>query len=143
MLRSPTDRSQGREEERDMTRDARRPEGVAEPRFPYSPVVVAGDLVFTAGQVAHDGSGSLVDGGIEEQTRRVLGNVERCLAAAGCSMDDVVKVTAFLSDLGDFEGYNRAYAERFGSPYPARTTVGARLPDGILVEVEAVARRGG
>jgi reactive intermediate/imine deaminase len=104
-------------------------------------VVLAGELVFTAGQVAHDESGTVVASGVEEQTRQVLDNVERCLAAAGCSMDDVVKVTAFLSDLRDFEAYNRAYADRFSPPYPARSTVGARLPDGILVEIEAVARR--
>jgi 2-iminobutanoate/2-iminopropanoate deaminase len=75
-----------------------------------------------------------------EQTRRVLDNVERCLAAAGCAMDDVVKVTAFLSDLGDFEAFNRVYAERFTAPFPARSTVGVRLAEGLLVEVEVVAR---
>ena len=124
-----------------MTRDARWPDGVARPRFPYSPVVVAGDFVFTAGQVGHDEHGALVAGGVAEQTARALDNVGRCLDAAGCSMDDVVKVTAFLSDLGDFEAYNRAYAERFSPPYPARSTVGAARPPGILVEIEAVALR--
>jgi 2-iminobutanoate/2-iminopropanoate deaminase len=54
-------------------------------------------------------------------------------------MDDVVKVTAFLSDLADFDGYNRVYEERFTTPYPARSTVGVRLADGLLVEIEAVA----
>lgn len=126
-----------------MTRDARQPEGFAMPGSPYSPVVVGGDLVFTAGQVAFDETGRLVPGGIEEQTRRVLDNVERCLAAAGCTMDDVLKVTAFLSDLGDFEAFNRVYAGRFGRPYPARSTVGVRLADGLLVEVEVFARRPG
>lgn len=126
-----------------MTRDTRQPEGVATPRSPYSPVVVGGDLVFTAGQVAFDETGSLVRGGIQEQTGRVLDNVERCLAAAGCTMDDVLKVTAFLSDLGDFEAFNRVYAGRFGRPYPARSTVGVRLADGLLVEVEVFARRPG
>jgi reactive intermediate/imine deaminase len=103
-------------------------------------VVVAGDLVYTAGQVALDAEGSIVPGGIEEQAEQVLDNVERCLAAAGCSMDDVVKVTAFLSDLDDFDGFNRAYARRFERPYPARSTVGVRLAPGLLVEIEAVAR---
>ena len=83
--------------------------------------------------------GTLVAGGVEEQTRQVLDNVERCLASAGCSMDDVVKVTAFLSDLEDFDAYNRVYEQRFAAPYPARSTVGARLADGLLVEIEAVA----
>ena len=123
-----------------MTRDARQPEALARPGPPYSPVVVAGDLAYTAGQVALDAEGSIVPGGIEEQAEQVLDNVERCLAAAGCSMDDVVKVTVFLSDLDDFEGFNRAYARRFERPYPARSTVGVRLAPGLLVEVEAVAR---
>lgn len=126
-----------------MTRDGRQPEGVARPRAPYSPVVPSGDLVFASGQVAFDADGVLVPGAVEEQTRQVLDNLERCLAAAGCGLDDVVKVTAFLADLADFEAFNRVYAERFSSPYPARSTVGVRLADGLLVEVEAVARRPG
>lgn len=124
-----------------MTRDARQPEGLPRPGSPYSPVVVSGDLVFTAGQVAVDEDGALVPGGIEEQTRRVLENVRTCLAAGGCSMDDVVKVTAFLADLDDFEAYNREYARHFAKPFPARSTVGARLAPGLLVEIEALARR--
>jgi 2-iminobutanoate/2-iminopropanoate deaminase len=124
-----------------VTRDARQPKGIATPRFPYSPVVFAGEFVYTAGQVAHDETGTLVEGGIEEQTRRVLDNVGLCLAAVGCSMDDVVKVTAFLADLGDFEAFNGVYAERFSEPYPARSTVGVTLPAGLLVEIEVVARR--
>jgi 2-iminobutanoate/2-iminopropanoate deaminase len=123
-----------------MSRDARQPEGLAPPGPPYSPVVVAGELVYTAGQVAMGADGTIVPGGIEEQTVQVLDNVERCLAAAGCSMDDVVKVTAFLSDLGAFEGFNHVYARRFARPYPARSTVEVGLAPGLLVEIEAVAR---
>ena len=126
-----------------MTRDGRQPEDVARPRAPYSPVVVSEDLVYTSGQVAFDTGGVLVSGGIEEQTRQVLDNLERCLAAGGCELGDVVKVTAFLADLGDFEAFNRVYSERFAPPYPARSTVGVRLADGLLVEIEAVARRAG
>ena len=55
-------------------------------------------------------------------------------------MDDVIKVTAFLADLDDFEGFNHAYARCFAKPYPARSTVGVRLAPGLLVEIEAVAR---
>ena len=95
--------------------------------------------MFTAGQVAFGPDDTLVSGGIEEQTRQVLDNVEPCLASAGCAMDDVVKVTAFLNDLADFEAYDRVYGQRFAAPYPARSTVGARLADGLLVEIEAVA----
>jgi 2-iminobutanoate/2-iminopropanoate deaminase len=124
-----------------MTRDGRQPEDVARPRAPYSPVVVSGDLVYTSGQVAFDAEGVLVSGEIQEQTRQVLDNLERCLAAGGCTLEDVVKVTAFLADLADFEAFNRVYSERFAPPFPARSTVGARLADGLLVEIEAVARR--
>ena len=124
-----------------MTRDARQPEGMRPPRPPYSPVIVSGDLVFTAGQVAFDRDGNLVPGGIAEQTRQVLSNVAACLAAAGCGMDDVVKVGVFLADLGDFEAFNREYATHFTAPYPARTTVRAGLADGLLVEIDVIARR--
>lgn len=125
-----------------MPRQALQPEGVAKPGPPYSPVVVSGDTVYTAGQVAHDAAGDLVGGGIVEQTRQALANVRACLEAAGCTMGDVVKVNAFLADLADFPGYNEAYAEFFDEPYPARTSVQAGLPPGVLVEIEAVARRG-
>ena len=124
-----------------MPRQALQPEGLAKPRPPYSPVVVSGDLVYTAGQVAFDPAGTLIEGGIVEQTRRTLENVRTCLEAVGCTMDDVLKVTAFLSDLGDFAGYNEVYEEFFDEPYPARTSVQAGLPPGTLVEIEVVARR--
>jgi 2-iminobutanoate/2-iminopropanoate deaminase len=124
-----------------MTREAIQPDGVARPKPPYSPVVVSGDHVFTAGQVGFDADGNLVDGGVAEQTRQALENVRLCLEAAGSSLANVVKVSAFLADLGDFEGYNAVYREHFDEPYPARTTVQVGLPAGILVEIEAVARR--
>jgi 2-iminobutanoate/2-iminopropanoate deaminase len=123
-----------------VTRDARQPAGMQAPSAPYSPAVVAGDLVWTAGQVAL-ADGAIVSGGIDAQTRQTLANVAACLDAAGCSMDDVVKVTVFLSDLGDFNAFNEEYRRHFSEPYPARTTVGAALPAGLLVEIEAVARR--
>jgi 2-iminobutanoate/2-iminopropanoate deaminase len=117
------------------------PQGVVRPKAPYSPVVVEGDLVFTAGQVGYDEQGELVDGGVEAQTRRALENLVACLAAAGCSPEHVLKVNAYLADLGAFESYNAVYREVFAEPYPARTTVGALLPGDILVEIEAIARR--
>ena len=94
-----------------MPRQALQPDGMATPKPPFSPVVISGDLVYTAGQVAHDAEGSLVAGGIEEQTRKTLENVRTCLEAGGCTLDDVMKVNAFLADLGDFEGYNSVYRE--------------------------------
>lgn len=126
-----------------MTREAIQPEGVAVPAPPYSPVVVAGDLVYTAGQVAMDRSGAIVAGGIAEQTEQVLRNVAACLAAAGCTMDDVVKTTVFLADLADFPAFNDVYAAHFAPPHPARSTVQVGLAPGLRVEIEAVARRPG
>ena len=121
--------------------DTIQPEGVARPAAPYSPVVVSGDLVVTAGQVAFDEAGQLVGDDIETQCRRALDNLRACLQAAGCELADVVKVTAYLTDFGDFAAYNDIYREYFTEPYPARTTVGASLAPGLRVEIEAIARR--
>jgi 2-iminobutanoate/2-iminopropanoate deaminase len=123
-----------------VARDARHPEGFVRPTVPLSAVVVSGDFAYTSGQVASDAEGNLVPGGLEEQTAQVFENISACLAAAGCTLDDVVKVNAYLTDLGQFDVFNRVYAERFSQPYPARTTVGVKLADGLLVEIEAVAR---
>jgi 2-iminobutanoate/2-iminopropanoate deaminase len=124
-----------------MAREALFPDGLVRPKAPYSPVVLSGDLVYTAGQVAFDANGNLVAGGIAEQARQALANLQACLLAAGCSLDDVVKVNVFLLDLADFEAFNDVYRATFTEPYPARTTVQAGLPGGIRVEIEAVARQ--
>jgi 2-iminobutanoate/2-iminopropanoate deaminase len=124
-----------------VTRHAIQPPEVATPKAPYSPVVVSGDHVFTAGQVAFDETGALVGDTMDEQARRALENLRSCLEAAGCTLDDVVKVNAYLADLAEFDAYNAVYGEFFTAPYPARTTVQAGLPPGLLVEIEAVARR--
>jgi 2-iminobutanoate/2-iminopropanoate deaminase len=123
-----------------MARDARFPDGLVRPKAPYSPVVVSGDLVYTAGQVAFDQGGTLVAGGIAEQTKQVVANLRACLLAAGCTLDDVLKVNVFLLDLAEFDAFNEAYRAAFAEPYPVRTTVQAGLPGGIRVEIEAVAR---
>ena len=109
---------------------------------PYSQAVCTGSLVFTSGQIALDpGTGALVKGGIAEQTRQVCGNIKAVLEAAGCTMEDVVKTTCFLSDMSDFVVFNEVYAGFFtGSP--ARSCVAVKsLPKGALVEVEAVAEK--
>lgn len=124
-----------------MSRHAIQPEGRPKPKPPYSPVVLAGDAVYTAGQTGVDAGGALVAGGITEQTRQTLENVRACVEAAGCTMDDVVKVNAFLVDLADFAAYNEVYREFFAEPYPARTSVQAGLPAGVLIEIEAIAHR--
>ena len=126
-----------------MPRDALFPDGLVRPKAPYSPVVRSGDHVYTAGQVAFDGTGALVPGGTAEQTRQVLANLEACLGAAGCTFDDVVKVNVFLVDLADFDEFNEVYRAAFAEPYPVRTTVQVGLPGGIRVEIEAVARLSG
>ena len=123
-----------------MGMQAVQPEGVAKPRPPYSPAVVSGDLVVLSGQVPCDENGDVVSDDFGAQARQVFENVRRCLDAAGCGLEDVIKVTTFLADLSDFAVYNELYAEYFRPPYPARTTVGAGLI-GIKIEVEAIARR--
>ena len=121
-------------------RDAPVPDGVVTPRSPYSPVIRSGDLVYTAGQVAFDANGDPVPGGIAEQTAQALANLEACLAAAGCTLDDVLKVNVFLVDLAEFAEFNEVYRAAFSPPYPARTTVQAGLAAPLRVEIEAVAR---
>ena len=109
---------------------------------PYSQAVVAGDFVFTAGQIGLDPStGAMVDGGVEAQTRRALTNLGAVLAASGSGFDRVVKTTVFVADMADYKAVNAIYAEYFQEPYPGRSAVAAAaLPAGALVEIEAVAR---
>ena len=108
---------------------------------PYSQGVIAAGLLFTAGQIALDpATGSIVEGDVTVQTRRVLANLEAILLAAGARWSDVVKTTVFLQDMGDFAKVNEVYAEVFGSARPARSTVQvSALPRGVLVEIDAVA----
>ena len=103
-----------------MARDALFPDGLVRPKAPYSPVVRSGDHVYTAGQVGFDATGNLVAGGIAEQTRQTLANLEACLAAAGCTLDDVVKVNVFLVDLADFDGVQRGLPRRVRGAVPRR-----------------------
>ena len=112
---------------------------------PYSQAVAIDGFVYTSGQVGFDpASGELVPGGIAEQTEQVLRNLEAVLAAADCSLADVVKTTVFLKDMNDFAAMNEVYA-RFLAPSgvvaPARSTVEvARLPRDARVEIEVIAR---
>ena len=109
---------------------------------PYSQATRAGGFIFCAGQGAFDPvTGQLVAGGIKEQTRQVLRNLQAVLEAGGSGLDRVVKVTVFLSDWKYFKEMNEAYAEFFGSDHPpARSTVqGERWPEGHLVAMEAIA----
>lgn len=124
-----------------MAWEAVQPASMPRPSAPYSPVVVSGDHVYTSGQIAVTADGTVVPGGVAEQTRQVLENVKTCLEAAGCGIGDVVKVLAFLTDLSTFEDYNAVYREVFSAPYPARSTVQAGLVPPFLVEIEVIARR--
>ena len=111
---------------------------------PYSQATRAGGLLFTAGQVGFDPStGELVDGGISEQTERVLQNIRAILQAAGLDMGQVVKTTVFLVDMADFAAMNEIYGRHFGEHRPARSTVAVSgLPRNVRVEIEVVARIG-
>lgn len=110
---------------------------------PYSHGVWAGDLLYLSGQTPIDpATGTLVEGGVAEQTARVFDNLEAVLTDAGLCMDDVVKTNVFLTTMADFPAMNGVYATRFAEPYPARSTVAvAGLPLGALVEIELVAKR--
>ncbi len=108
---------------------------------PYAQAIRADGIVYTSGQIGIDpATGALVPGGIEGQTRRVLENLKAVLAAAGSSLDRVLRVGVYLTDLGHFQAMNRIFAEYLDSYRPARSTVGvAALPMGALVEMDMIA----
>jgi 2-iminobutanoate/2-iminopropanoate deaminase len=110
---------------------------------PYSQAIDGGGTIFCSGQIGLEpATGMLVDGGIEAETRRALDNIREVLGAAELGLEDVVKITIFLLDLGDFDIVNRVYGEHFNAPYPARATVGvAALPRNARIEIEAIAVR--
>lgn len=108
---------------------------------PYSQAIDAGTFIFTSGQIPIEPStGQVVNGGIKEQTARVLENLKSVLEEAGSGMDKVVKTTVFMKDLRDFAAMNEVYQKYFSEPYPARSCVEVnRLPRDVLIEIEAVA----
>jgi 2-iminobutanoate/2-iminopropanoate deaminase len=109
---------------------------------PYSQGIVAGGFLFTAGQIALDpATGKIVDGGIVEQTKRVLTNLREVLTAAGATWADVVRSTVYLVDLADFPTVNEIYGKHFGTARPARSTVQVEaLPRGGLIEIDLIAQ---
>ena len=111
---------------------------------PYSQAVVAGDLVFTSGQIPLDpATQQMVEGDIRAQTERVMENLAAVLQAAGASFENVVKSTIFVADLADFAAVNEIYGKRFPRSPPARSTVQvAALPKGARVEIELIAHKG-
>ena len=107
---------------------------------PYSQAVKAGNLMFISGQIPLDPkTGDLVSQSIEDQAKQVLENVKSICEAAGCSLNDIVKISIFLTDLSNFAVVNDMMKEYFSEPYPARATVEVSgLPLGVNVEIEAI-----
>ena len=108
---------------------------------PYSQAVVAGEWVFASGQIAIDPTtGEVIDGGIAEQTDRVMKNLAAVLRETGLSLNHVVKTTVYLADMGTFGEMNEVYATHFGAHRPARATVQAgALPKSVGVEIDVIA----
>lgn len=108
---------------------------------PYSQAIQAGSFLFLSGQIPLDpASGELVKGDIREQARRVLENLKGILESQNLGMEDMVKVTIFLKDMGNFSQMNEVYGTYFPSSPPARSTVEvARLPRDVEIEIEAIA----
>ena len=108
---------------------------------PYSQALQAGDFLFLSGQIPLDpATGTVVEGGIAEQTHQVLKNIGAVLSAAGASYAQVVKTTVFLQDMADFAAMNEIYGGYFSAPAPARSTIqAAGLPRAVRVEIDCVA----
>ena len=108
---------------------------------PYSQAIKAGGMLFLSGQIPLDPTtGQMIEGDVAAQTERVMKNLGAVLEAAGCSFDDVVRTTIFLTNLGDFQVVNEIYGRSFPSTPPARATVQvAALPRGSNVEIDAIA----
>lgn len=114
------------------------------PSGAYTQALAAGPFVFVSGQIPLDAQGRLAAGDVVVQTCQVIANLKAILAAAGCTLKDVVKTTVYLADLADFQEFNRAYAEFFPQHPPARTTIqAAGLPRGVAIEMDAIALKKG
>jgi 2-iminobutanoate/2-iminopropanoate deaminase len=109
---------------------------------PYSQAVSLDGWIFCSGQIGLEpAGGNLVAGGVSDQTRRALKNLEAVLEAAGSALNRVVKTTVYLKDMNDFAAMNAVYAEFFANDSPARATIqAARLPKDALVEIDAIAK---
>ncbi len=109
---------------------------------PYSQAIVAGGFLFSAGQIPLDPvSMTIVEGGIEQQTRRVLENLKAVLSAENLTFNNVVKTSIYLKDLNDYQAVNTIYSEYFGESKPARSTLQvAKIPLDAMVEIEVIAK---
>ena len=107
---------------------------------PYSQAIKTGNFIFVSGQLPVNPESGLMPGGIKQQTKQSLNNVKEILKEAGASLQDVVKVTVFLSDLENFSAVNEVYGQFFTKDYPARCCVEvSRLPKDAGVEIEVMA----
>ena len=108
---------------------------------PYSHAVQVGNFVFLSGQIALDPeSMELVDDSFRNETKQVFSNVEAVLTAANCTLQDIARITVYLTDLKNFEQVNAVMSEHLSAPFPARTAIGvAALPRGANIELEVIA----
>jgi len=116
-----------------------RSESMNKVQLPYSPCVVAGQMVFVSGQASVDSEGNIVSASFEEEFRRSIKNLQSVLKAAGCDLKDVIQTRNYVRDEADLELYNKLYREYFSDPLPSRTTITNCLPQTIRYEVECVA----
>lgn len=109
---------------------------------PYSQAIDTGAFVFASGQIPINPADGKIPGGIKAQTQQAIANVTAILNEAGLTLDNVVKTTVYLADMGDFQAMNEVYGQSFTAPYPARSAVAVReLPKQVLVEIEVLAAR--
>jgi len=125
-----------------MTREVFSTTDAPAPVASYSQACARGSVLAVAGQVGVDPAGTLVGGGVAEQTDQALRNLDAVLRAAGATLDDVIRMDCYLTSFDDFDAFNEVYARWFPAPDPpARTTVVVGLASGLLVEVTALAGR--
>ena len=115
-------------------------EKAPKPVGPYSQAILSGDLVFVSGQIAIDPETSkVVEGGIEPQTAQVLENIKNILESVDLSLNDVVKISLFFSNISNYQAFNRVKNKYFEKDPPARTTVQSNLMAGVLIEIDTIA----
>ena len=133
------------EESKIMSKEIISTENAPQAIGPYSQAVKTGNLIFISGQIPLDPkTGDVVEGSIEDQANQVLENIKSISEAAGHGLEDVVKITIFLTDLGNFAVVNEVMKKYFSEPYPARATIEVSgLPLGVNVEIEAIVSSNG
>lgn len=128
-----------------MTKEIISTENAPQAIGPYSQAVKTGNLIFISGQIPLvPKTGDVVEGSIEDQANQVLENIKSICEAAGHGLEDIVKITIFLTDLGNFAVVNEVMKKYFSEPYPARATIEVSgLPLGVNVEIEAIVSSNG